>query len=326
MTEPKAVELKSDDLPAQAEHETSPLYRQEKFIYYYKNSSNPTNKTMYQNLKSDFSIFLVKLASSPLKKWDTIALDKGAILLGHQLNGQNIGLVNKVAIKNNKIVGLVIDANSIGLETNRNDLSIRDINIAVYSTYHALLRAAINGSFLKIRRNKELTSAITEWYHTMFLRGMSLPTLGDLEFAKFDFVIAYFLCRFMFLESHGIAFASAKDYIKKTYPDSAENAISDAEVNGDVMKLAKDFKDITKSFRLFEVTADDSMRQIQQVLQKIGTLGFITVTGPADYAISGIVLSMYYKGYNQLLMNNHQQSKIEALLQPYLGALKFGNM
>jgi len=322
----KSLDVKSDSLPAQEEHKNSPLRKQETFIQYYSNSSNEMNKKMYSNFNSDFSIFLVKIASSPLKKWATVAFDKKVVLLGHQTTHQNIGLVNKVSISNGKVNSLVLDADNIGLNISEDSPIALNIDKAIYSTYHALIRAAINIDFFKIRRDNAIKSSLIEWYHIAFLRALNLPTMNGVDMAKFDFAIAYFICRFSLLENHRMSMSGASDYIKDKYPDDSENAISDVMLSEEAFKSTKDIKDVVKLFKILELTSDDTMKQIQHILKKIGTVGFITVMGSVDYAIAGIVLSIYFKGYSGMLMNTHLQSSLESSLDPYLKKLKFGGV
>jgi len=322
--QPKALNIKSDDLPAQEGHDGSPLRRQETFILYYANSSDESNKKLYASFNSDFSIFLVKIASSPLKTWATIAHDKKSVLLGHQTTGQRIGLINKVSLNHGKVTGIVIDADSIGLNTADDEPTAANIDKAIYSTYHALIRAAINLDFFKIRRDTTIRDSLTEWYHIMMLRALNLPTLDDLNMSKFDFAISYVLSRFSLLENHGMAWSISSDYIKAKYPKDAANAMSDVKLSEEAFKSIKDFKDITKLFKILEITSDDNMKQIQHMLKKIGTAGFITVVGPIDYAIAGIIISMYFKEYSGLLMNTRLQSTLESSIEKYLKNIKFG--
>jgi len=326
MSEPKTLNIKSDDLAAQDGHEGSPLRRQETFILYYSNSSEESNKKLYTTFNSDFSIFLVKIPSSPLKKWATVAYDKKAVLLGHQTTGQRIGLVNKISLNHGKVTGIILDADNIGLNTADDNPSVSDIDKAVYSTYHGMIRAAVNLSFFKIRRDPKIRDSLIEWYHTMLLRAMNLPTMDELHMAHFDFAIAYTLVKFSLLENHRISWSTASEYIKSKYPKDADNAISDISLSEEAFKVTKDFKDITKLFKILDVTVDDNMKQIQQILKKIGTAGFITVVGPIDYAIAGIIISMYFKEYSPLLMNARLQTTLESAIEPYLGSLKFGNV
>jgi hypothetical protein len=295
--------------------QTNTLTKSENKIYAF--ARDQSNSRLYDRLDADMALYASKLGSSPVKATVNMLLNRDLIFLGVG-QVQAAGNIARLAISNNKLAGVILEASQLEINTQSGETT--RIDDAIYAAYYTVIRgvAVINRD--KLKSNTTLNNAVLNYLKFLFLKTLKLPQLGGKQLTILEALIGCFYYKFYYNVKASEALALSMKRIKSDDKDEIENMILDASLD-----RYKEFRDIFKAMVDLRVTFDPPNKLLADIILSLKLSGFLRITSHRlDHLIAAIVTSQYQTGFlRNLNVNTKIQAEVEKEMSNYIKQMTF---
>jgi hypothetical protein len=294
---------------------SNPLTKSEHKIFAF--AREPSNNILYNRLDADLTLYSSKLGSSPVRDTINTLINRDLIFLGVG-QVQAAGNIARLAISNNKLAGVILEAGQLEINTQSGETT--RIDDAVYAAYYTTIRAAAVINRDKLKNNTTLNNAIIEYLKFLFIKTLRLPQLNSKQLNILSALIGCFYYKFYYNIKDSEALALSMKRITSDIKDDIENMIIDASTD-----KYKDFRDIFKAMVDLRVTFDPPNKLLSDIISNLKLSGFLRITSHRlDHLIATITTSQYQTGFLQNLnVNAKNQTIVEKEMLSYVKQMSF---
>ena len=230
----------------------------------------PENQEAYSNFDKDYSSFLNKLPSSPLKTAVGSLVNKNLVFFGTAKNVDGTTYSRVLISKNEKLAGVVL--NSYALDISIKDGNTPSIDECIYATYYGLIRAAVLIHKEEIKKDRELQKLVSDFLFNLILRvmGRNISVISQQK-QYLQLVVVYLFHKQFCDEKHTkiikILSKNYSEYFDKEFLEKYSQYIERL----DSFSSIKDLPKIIQSFNISDVNPS---QLTMNLIKSVGSQGF----------------------------------------------------
>jgi len=277
--------------------------------------------TMYQSFYKSLYQYLNKLPTSLAKYTVNVLLKRKLIYVGRDVSrSTKTGVIGSWMNQKNRVAGIILDVIEVGIDPDTGE--IYDHNVAIYTVYYEMIRAATTLNFLtSIRNNDRLHIYMVKYLYYLMLRIFgSNRMLNQDDKLLLHIICRYFYYRFSLGNVHSISFEEALSIVND---DDYRKVLSRRMTNLDSYSK---FRDIFKSIVDVGLSNENLNMIIMSAITKFKPAVFNSITGSIDRQIAIAIISQYNCNlYNSGHVSSDLQSKIENIIIDLIRKVKFSD-
>lgn len=282
---------------------------------------NKQNESVYSTFDDDFSNYLAKLPTGPVKNHVMKLRNKNLIFLGiAKVKPDNV-VVRPLITTEDKLAGVTLDSQQLGVDPITG--SSESIDECVYAAYLCLIRAAVFIHKSEIRQNKDLHKLLSTYLYMLFLKAIGSDKLySEKQKALVHILSIYVYYKHYLKEKHNyILTIIERDYSKfigKEYIDEFLQQL-------DKIQTYNSIKDFPKMLIDLKVLNESPNVMLMSLLKILRPIGFYCLIGPLDYFISLVIITKYPVEFigAKAPTNEKIQNAVEDIISEYMDKIKY---
>ncbi len=296
--------------------ENNSIFKEEKNILILSKNKTKT-KLVYDQFLHDLSSYNMKMSEDPCKSAVNILLNRKLIFLGRNSFKNSQDIIGTIIVKNNKLCGVVLDVVESEIDISTGLTS--SIDQSYYNIYFEFIRSVIICFQKEILKDNNINKLICKYLTNLNLKLIgSEHNLNEKQKLFLEYLIIYFVQRFMFMKDHHLS----KEYVANQIKDTKLK--KEIEYNLEFIKRYSDMKDIFKAMVDFNVINSSPKVLILKCLTKFKKFKFYALTSSIDYLISLIIISKYpHNFWASVAINSNISSLLENIIKEYYSKMKF---
>lgn len=280
------------------------------------------NASAYSAFDNDFSLYLDKIPTSPVKKYISSLFNKKLIFFGTAKNNDITSISRILITKDDKLAGIVLNSYALDISISKGETP--QIDECVYASYSALVRAAVIINKTEIRKDKDFHKAVSTFLFLLFLKMLGrYMTVGPQQKALLHLVCVYLFYRHYLSEKHN----SVISIIEKEYVGDIVSKEVYQQVKDQIEKLVSfdSMKDISRIIYDLHIAQLNPQQIIMTLIKTVGQTGFYALIGPLDGLIAAAVLCKYPTELisKNILTSNDVHEEIENQVSKYIEKIKY---
>lgn len=279
------------------------------------------NREGYELFDAQFDGYLQRLPEGPLRKYVGHLFNLKKIFLGSSFKHDGI-FATYFLTSEDRVAGVVLDFVDLdlGLKAEKDGFvmtKLKNPADAAAAVYFCLLRAATVVFKQEVRQDVELHRPLVEYLYRLFLRLLG-PLSGEARKNLFFASGFMFYCYYL-KENVNYAVSFLKREFSQLWKmdDFLEERLRRSSF--------RSLKDLPAFFHELDIASGSERRVLPAAREMLGKHGFISVFGPLDFLVAGIVVARYPVSFfpRKMMVKEETHRRVEGVMERYLGRLPY---